>query len=156
MTNLKTLLKDIKLDYVNIFITEINFPPPEKIGEVEIIHFGEYLTTEEVEKKLDDKGYRPANIYELLTWAKDWNGKDWVVAFGSRWQGPSGHWGVPCLRRDGAGRGLGLYWVDGWWAGFFRFAAVSKSLKPLDTSSLESRVKDLEAKFEKIKEIINQ
>ena len=126
---LKSLIKKNKFDWVNPNITSENFPPQGKIEEVELIDFKKALTTNEVIKLLAEQGFRPATIYELLTWSqKNWNGKDWIVALGSVWQSAGGYRRVACLFRDASERYLSLYWVEDDWRGFCRFAAVRKSL----------------------------
>ena len=125
---LKQLIKSLKLDYVNSDITEENFPLTEEGKIDKIFSFKKYRTSEEVISKMDKEGYRPANIYEMLAWAKeDWNGKDWVVALGSRWQGPFGDRLVPYLYRDSGPRSLYLHWFDPRWHSNDRLAAVRKS-----------------------------
>lgn len=156
MNTIKQLIKSLKLNYVNSDITEENFPDDGQRGKVEILHFNEYLETDEVLKRMEEKGYRPTTLYEMLEWAKDWNGQDWIVALGSVWRDPCGGRSCACLDGGGSERGLGLIWVDDGWDGGCRVAAVRKSLDTgkLD-SSLESRILELENKFKKLEKIIN-
>ena len=126
---LKTLIKDLKLNYVNSDITKENFPDDGRREKVEILHYDETLTTEELLKKMEYDGYAPANLYELLEWAnqdKEWNGKDFVIALGSVWRDRYGNRVAPCLLGLGSERGLDLLWTEYGWDKFFRFAAVRK------------------------------
>lgn len=132
LTNMKALtlsqlIKANKFTYVNKDIITKNFPPQGKIEEVELIDFNKALTTDEAIKLLAEQGFRPATIYELLTWSqKNWNETDWIVALGSVWRGADGGRRVACLDGDASGRGLSLRWVEGDWGGVCRFAAVKK------------------------------
>ena len=127
---LKQLIKVLKLDYCNENITETNFLDDGQRGGVEILHFDSLITeTEEVITQIEEKGYRPATIYELLIWAKDnWNGKDIIVALGSVWRGLRGGRSVPYLWSGSRERILALHWFEGDWGRDYRFAAVRKSL----------------------------
>ena len=124
---LSQLIKANKFTYVNKDIITKNFPPQGKIEEVELIDFKKALTTDEAIKLLAEQGFRPATIYELLTWSqKNWNGKDWIVALGSVWRSADGDRYVVCLGSDASGRDLSLRWVEDDWDVFCRFAAVKK------------------------------
>jgi hypothetical protein len=127
--DLKTLIAAGKFGYVNDNITPENFPPQPIRGEVIIKHFDRYITGEDAIKEMEKEGLEPANIYELLQYAKNgWNGTDWVVALGSSWVYSDGDRGVPCLDRWDAERDLYLYWFEDEWARHCRFAAVRKVL----------------------------
>ena len=127
---LESLIEKNKFDWVNPNITSKNFPLQGKVEPVEeILYFNEIFSTDEILKRLDERGYRPVTVYELLTWSqKSWNGKDFVVALGSVWRDADGFRYVACLYRDASGRGLGLGWVGSVWRTVCRFAAVRKSL----------------------------
>ena len=75
-----------------------------------MFNFGEELSTEEVLiKRIDEAGFRPATLYEMLKWAdKNWNRKDCVVAFGSSWVDQRGRRFVPFLYGYGSERSLSL------------------------------------------------
>ena len=122
---LKSLLKPLKLDYINPYITDENFPDNKKRGKVELIHFNEFLSTGEVLKMLDDKGYRPATLHEMLVWAKDWKGEI-VVALGSVWQSLNSGRSVGFLSSGGGESWLSMSYYDGDWGVDCRFAAVKK------------------------------
>lgn len=161
MTLSKTI-KDLKFDYVNSDITAEHFPKEPIRGEMVIKHFDRELGSDEVIAELAKEDLVPANLYELLAYAKeDWNGQDFIVALGSSWVVSRGYRHVPCLDYWDAGRRLCLdFWRDGWY-GTYRFAAVRKSLDTgtLGTSgtldSLTLRVEKLEQTVNKLTRIIN-
>ena len=120
-----------KYDWANSDITTNHFPSKEtgtKEVSIELIHFGQDKTTDEVLSELDKKGLRPATLKELLALGEkhpDLQREFLIVAFGSVWQDADDRY---CAYLDGGGseRGLDLGWVDGRWDDFFRFAAVRK------------------------------
>jgi hypothetical protein len=126
--SLKELIAELKLDFVTENATEENFPPEPIRGEVGIVDFKKVITSEEAIREMKEKGYVPANIYEMLSWAKDnWNGKDWIVVLGSVMRGEGGNPSVLCLSRYGSRRGLRCDWFGGGWFEDYRFAFVSAS-----------------------------
>lgn len=130
MKNLKKIIKEMNFDYVNNNITEDNFPAEKVRGKVEIVDIEESKTSEEVIKIMEEKGLIPANLYELLEYAKEgWNNKDYIVAFGSSWVLSDGHRDVPYLDYWIAKRRLHLAWFGNEWDGNCRFAAVKKQAK---------------------------
>lgn len=132
MPTLQQLITAAKFDLVNENITEANFPFQPIRGVGEIIHFDRNMTSDEAIAELDKKGLIPANLYELLEYAKDgWDGKDWIVALGSFWVLPDGHRYVPYLDFwcDGRGRGLDLHWCGSEWYPHDRVLAVRKPLE---------------------------
>lgn len=123
---LKELIKQLNLEYVTDFATEENFPAPEgKIrSDVQLLKMDSDWTTEEALEKIKQKGGRPCTIYELLSWAKDnWNGIDWVVAFGSARGG-----NVLFLYGDSGWRNLDRGTVEGCWDRDYLVGFVSESL----------------------------
>ena len=131
---LESLIKKNKFDWVNSDIVSKNFPSQGKVWNMCLVDFKKTVTTEEAIKLLEEQGYRPATVYELLTWSqKNWNGKDLVVALGSVWQNLYGNRFCPYLYRYGSERNLSLYWIDDDFSERCRFAAVRKSL---DTPTL--------------------
>lgn len=162
MTQLEKLLEPLKLNYVNPNITTENFPIQEVGTDFEVFTIDKVMTTKEVEEAMDEKGLRPANLYELLTWTKDnWNGNDWIIALGSGWM-HSGNRYVPYLCKDGSKRYLDLRWGSpgNEWDGRYRFLALSKSgAGTLGSSALSDtvlgRLEILEAKIAKLEKIIN-
>lgn len=125
---LQTLIKPLKLNYVNSDITDKNFPyVKQEKGEFELLHFDKDISTEDALKEIDKRGFRPATIHEMLEWAKDnWKGEA-IVTFGSVWQSPYGFRYVGCLCYYDDRRELSLYWIGYDWHDRCRFAAVRKS-----------------------------
>ena len=125
---LESLIEKNKFDWVNPNITSKNFPLQGKVEPVEeILYFNEIFSTDEILKRLDERGYRPVTVYELLTWSqKSWNGKDFVVALGSVWQRAPGHRRVACLYEGASRRPRYLFWDGLDWLEVCRFAAVKK------------------------------
>jgi len=137
--NLKETIQKLNFDYINSDITEKNFPKPK----VQAIKLGKEVSSEEALRLLDEKGLRPATLYELLDYAKEWNGEDYVVALGSVWRYSDGDRSVPFLYRFDDERELNLGCWDGVWVDYWFFAAVSKYVEISDTKksdfcSLES------------------
>ena len=126
---LKNLIKPLKLDWVGSDVTDDNFPDNGERGKVEILQFNKSLSTEEVLEKMKKMGYRPATLHEMLSWAKEWNRKDAIVALGSIWQTPNGFRRVGCLYNHDSQRELGLCCLDRVWDDHYPFAVVRKSLK---------------------------
>lgn len=156
--SLKNLIIKGKFDYVNPDITEELFPLPAEISnEYKLFHFDRYISSEDAITEMNKEGYRPAHIYELLSY--DWNGEDLVIALGSVGE-VSGRRSVVCLSRHGSERGLRLSWWVGDWDADYRFLGVrnsySKTLETgtSDTLSLEYRVKSLEEDMNKLKKFL--
>jgi len=140
-----TLIKEAKLDWVNPDINSTNFPPEEIRGKLEVLHFGTALSTEEAIKEIKSKGYEPANLYELVSYVKDWNEENDVIALGSVFVNPGGDRCSPYLDRGDAERNLRLTWHDNDWDVHCRFLVVRKSgISPSDSSpaSLDSLTLD--------------
>lgn len=128
MKTLKTLIKEAKLDYVNDNITVENFPPQEVSTDFELYRPNKIVSSKEVEEYAEEHNMRPANLYELLTYAKDgWNGEDYVVALGSS-AVVSDSRSVPFLYGNDARRDLDLLWYGLVWLGCCRFLLVRKNL----------------------------
>ncbi len=129
MKTLKQLIKLNKLDWANPNINNENFPYNGRLSkEIKLFHFNRIISSEDAIKEMAKEGYEPANIYELLTWAKDnWNGKDVIVALGSAWHNLNGDRNFPFLRFVGSERDLDLSWFDDGWRAHCRFAAVKKA-----------------------------
>lgn len=159
---LSTLIESKKFDWVNSNITDTLFPAPKEIkNDFKVFHFNKYVSSEDAVKEMEKEGFRPANIYELLSW-KDWNGEDTVVALGSVGR-VGGDRNVPHLGRDGSRRYLALRWWANDGGAHCRFLGVRKSsLSNSDThkndtvalGNLEKRVSELERKLSEIGKII--
>lgn len=122
--NLQQLIDSLKFNWVNPSIIADNFPPqPIRGTDFKVFKFEEYISSEDAIKRIEAEGYKPANIYELLTWAKDsWTGSDLVVGLGQR----SSDGGVACLG-DWSDRDFSLGGVDDDWDGDCQFLGVRES-----------------------------
>ena len=133
--SLEGMIKAGKYDWVNSNITRDNFPTNHhgmQTIEVELIHFGKELTTQEIEVELENQSLRPATLEELLAFGAKYPDKQReysIVALGSGWVGPGGCRYVPCLYGFVDGRRLDLDWddPDDQWLDRCRFLTVSKS-----------------------------
>lgn len=135
---IEKLIKPLKFDYVNQNITEINFPDTGRRGEVKVLHFDKYITSEDAIKEGEKQGLVPATPHELLMWAeKNWNGIDFIVALGQQWRVPGGGPDVVFLVWYDSWRYLSLYWFDDEWSESCRFA-FCRPVAFLTTGSLGS------------------
>ena len=134
MKTLASLIKSKKFNWVNSNI-EKNFKLEEvRNTDYKLFHFDKYVSSKYAIKEIENEGYCPANLAELLNW-KDWNDKDFVVALGSVSQVVGSRF-VAYLYGSGAERGLDLDWFDCGWGVLCRFLAVRNStLKPSEISS---------------------
>ena len=121
-----------KYGWVNSDIIQKHFPvegSDQKEVELVLFHFGRVMTSEQVIAEMDEAGYRPAPIEDLLSLGASYPElqKDFpVAALGSVWQSPVGHRYVPYLPWCGVRRDLNLYWFGPDWPESYRFAAVRK------------------------------
>lgn len=129
--SLKDMIAAGRYDYVNADITAKNFPINAR-GKtevaIELVHFDRRMTSEEVLSEFDKRGLRAAILFEGLAFAAanpDLQRQFPIVFLGSvrDWLG---YRDVPCLGRDGSGRGLYLSWFEVGWGEPSRFAAVRK------------------------------
>lgn len=125
-------IKLAKFDWFNDDITPKTFPKPKngKKGdkEVAIFHFGKDISSEDAIAKMDEVGYRPASIWDLLGLAvKEPNlqRKFPIIALGSVCE-LNGLCRVAYLREVGGRRELDLVWFDEYWNDRCRFAGVRK------------------------------
>lgn len=129
---LADLIKDCKFDWVNDNITEKHFLIiKHSNGEVEmkLFHFNRTISSDQAIQEMDKEGYRPAELPELLAYAKnnpDEQRKYPIVILGSVWR-RFGDRRVPYLYSDSDKRDLNLYWYDNDWDSYYRFLAVRKS-----------------------------
>ena len=87
------------------------------------------MGSDEVLKKLEKLGLRPATLPELLAFGATYPNKQRkfpIVALGSVWRYWEGYRFVPYLWENGARRDLGLGWLERGWDAYYRFAAVRK------------------------------
>ncbi len=136
---LSDLIKSAEFNWVNSDITEKHFPINQRPnGAVEMKVFTvqdlvgatRSVTSKEVIQEMDNRGYRPAELPELLAFAMtnpDEQRKYPIVSLGSIWQDWLGDQGVPYLWGGGFGRSLYLGWFDDGWDSRYRFLAVRKS-----------------------------
>lgn len=159
--NLNNLIKSLNFGYVNTNINEKNFPY-QKPRKIEVFKLDTSFTKDETIKFLKEENCEPANIYDLLNWAKNnWKGED-VLALGSELL-VDGFPGVVCLWSDAGNRKLSLHWTGFRWYSGSLVAGVRKSLRnsdnkklrPLESLDLKKRVKILEGELSKLKKVIN-
>jgi len=119
-------------NWTNGDITGKNFPTT-RTGKVEVvvelIRFNCAISTKDAQRELDQRGYRPAELHELLAFGEKYpelQRQFPIVALGSVWRGRRGYRYVPCLDGDGSERSLDLDWIGGDWYEVYRFAAVRK------------------------------
>ncbi len=129
--SVESLVINGKYDWKDDNITNENFPTARK-GEVdlvlELVHFNEVLTSEEVLEVLDEMGYRPAELYELLAVGAQYpeeQKKNPIVALSSDGQRLASEC-HPYLWIGVRGRELRCHWFGSKWGEDFRFLAVSK------------------------------
>ena len=121
-----------KYDWVHSDITHEHFSITGKGAvelELKLIHLEKSMSTDNVLKELDRRGYRLATLPELLAFGAKFPEKQRefpIVALGSVWTISGGDRYVSCLYEGGSGRGLNLDWCDDGWDGFCRFLAVRK------------------------------
>lgn len=134
---LSSLVKAAEFDWVNSSITDDLFPipDPEIMGDdYKLFRFDKNILSEDALTEMVKDGFRPANAWELATYAKDsWNGKDWVVGLGSLGE-VDGYRIVPFLCRVDSGRNLRLGWCDGAWGAGRRFLGVRNDSPALGSS----------------------
>ncbi len=125
-------IKAGKYDWSNSDITSSHFPSDEtetKEVSVELIHFGQDKTTDEVLSELDKKELRPATLKELLALGEkcpDLQREFPIIALASVWRDPFGDRRCAYLYRFGSRRDLDLSSIGGRWDVYCRFAAVRK------------------------------
>jgi hypothetical protein len=119
--------------WVDPHITSGNFPlavPAEpNAGEALLVNFEEYLFSEEVLRRLGQRGLRPGLPTELADLSK--NHPDSrelaacfpLVALGDSWVGPLGNLLVAHLVGDARGREMSLHWRGSGWAENYWFIA---------------------------------
>lgn len=119
-------------DWADPNITAEHFPA-KRTGKaelnIELLHFGKDISSDDVLAVLDAQGLRPAEPRELLALGAthpELQREFPIIALGSVWQGPGSGRRVAYLDGSGSERSLDLHWfVDGW-NERCRFAAVRK------------------------------
>ena len=97
--------------------------------EVRLFHYGRGMSTKDVLKDIDQNGYRPIKIEELLALGAtkpELQREFPIIALGSVWQDLRGGRDVPFLSGDGSRRHLNLRWIGRGWSEICRFGAVRK------------------------------
>ena len=123
---------DGNYDCASKHITTKNFPfafPLNMIGKkVEVFvnefHFNRLISSKDAISEMEKKGFRPANIYEIMAFVQD-NPKFPVVALGSVCQLHQSLF-VPAIFMDGSERNIALYGWSGGWFNYYRFLGVRK------------------------------
>lgn len=134
--NLENLIKEFSpIYYQNSDLTTKNFPVPDIIETkgMRIIKMDKYFSSQEALDRIKAEGCRPANIYELLIWAKDNQKKgQWIVAFGSEWEDAGGDRAVPLVDAgsDGDFRFDLGYFEGAWDDGHCMLCVCDKTLEP--------------------------
>lgn len=98
--------------------------------EITLKHFNKSMSTDAVLKALDEEGWRPATMSELLEFGSRYLGlqkRFRIIALGSACHGMFGDSYVGYLHRRGGQRKLGLNLIAGNWGASHCFAAVRKS-----------------------------
>jgi len=139
---LDKIIKKKEFDLVNEKITEENFPKEEIRAKCQddykLFHFNGDVSSDYAIEEIEEEGYSPANLYELLDY--DWNGEDIVIALGSVAKVVLNRRVIGMWRRIG-GRKLDLYWFSDSWFDNCRFLGVRNSqnleLSPLEPLTLE-------------------
>ncbi len=96
---------------------------------IALLNFNRQLTSEQIIAKLDEEGFRPAKIEELLALGEaqpQLQKKFTIIALGSCWVDLSGEQLVPCLHGDDNSRILCLEAFARTWYADYYFAAVCK------------------------------
>lgn len=141
MTALQLLITAGKYDYVNLNITDENFPVPENfvLGEdPKVFHFNRDISSEDVIKEMDKEGYTPAMIWDILDYGAknpEEQRKFPIVGLGSVGEvddDDDRH--VPVLNRNDSKRYLSLSWWDGGWDAGYRFLGVRKKVSQTSAS----------------------
>jgi hypothetical protein len=135
VVNYGAKLEDVaRMGYVNPNFTSANFGA-ELTGTVtleggRLVHFGRDMSTEAVERRLEEIGLRPGNAHELAafgaTFPEEQRKYPIVALGGKRWQRPAGGECVAFLDGWGDERELRLCIVASVWDGFCRFLAFPK------------------------------
>jgi hypothetical protein len=130
--SLAEMIKAGAYDWVNSDITESHFPVQGQGKQElvpEIIHYGKFMSSDDIVKDLDKRGLRRGTVHELCSYGEkfpDEQRKYPIVALGSVWRGRGGDRCVACLYGDDSKRELCLALWDGDWGGIYRFLAFRK------------------------------
>ena len=144
MTTLENLFKKYdNIYYRNSDLTEANFPVPKVIQKEgwKLIKMKKSFSSQEALDEIKKRGCRPANLYELLEWAKDnQEESQWVLAFGQTLTDGVGHHRVPFVYRGSVGYfefRLGHFEYD-WRGGRCLLCFCDESTQTLSTSEIQT------------------
>ena len=131
---IEDLVLDGPYDWWHKTITSENFPTT-RTGltdlTIELVHFGRFISTDEALRELDQMGYRPAELHELLAFGEkypDVHREFPIIALGSVCRSVPGDRRPCCayLFRYGSEYCLDLFYLGQGWRDDGRFAAVRK------------------------------
>lgn len=133
--SLKDMIAAGKYDYVSAHdincFNQNNFPPEYKDKEVDLviklICFDRTMESKDIAGELDVMGLRPATLPELLAFSATYPKKKRnfdIIAMDSICQLPNTKLQVVFFLREYSQRFLCQDWLNSWWGGECRFAAV--------------------------------
>lgn len=129
----KQMIEAGKYDCIVSDITEKHFPlPSELFGEritvsSKLFHFNRDITSKDVIVEMEEVGYHPAILPELLALGKarpELQRQFPIIALGSIWRDSDCVRYTPGLRVSNNGRKLNLYWFSGDWNAYYRFLGI--------------------------------
>jgi len=126
---LAEMIREGHFDYKDPNITEENFPKMKVFSTEELVGKTRSATSEEIIQAMTEKGYRLAELPELLAYGvvnPDEQRKYPIVTFGSVRQYWSSYRSVPYLLRWNDEPGLALRLFEDDWNSYCRFLAVRK------------------------------
>lgn len=133
---IKQAIADGRYDQKNGNITAENLPiSKEMVGTgtvvyAKLFHFNRHISSDDAISKMDEAGYRPANLMELLTLGilfPESQRQFLIVALGSIWRDSHDDPCVPLLNITKSKRELDLGWFnESWWNANYRFLAIKK------------------------------
>jgi len=94
---------------------------------LELIHLNRVINTNDALKEIDQRGYRPATIAELLALGAsqpELQRQFPIIALGSVWRHPLGDRVVAYLHKSVSKRRLNLCWISDVWGEVCRFLVV--------------------------------
>ena len=132
--SVEEMVKAGEYDYVSSDLTSENFPSTcsgVKTIEAHLVHYGRFMTDEEITSDLDGKGLRDCSIKELLAFGANPDMRDLqrelpIIARRSVWTDPLGYRRVPALWSFAHERSADLWWLVSGWHSDVRFLAVRK------------------------------
>lgn len=121
--NLSAVIATCHFDWVNPNIERTFILEPVR-RERKVFRFNRSVSSEDAVEQMAREGWSPANLAELLDYAKtEWDGREGVVALGSS-TGVGKSRASPILRWTCPGRELNLFWWNHNWDPYERFLAA--------------------------------